>query len=43
MNIDGNLENITAKNTRGLDKDAREIQLIEEERLSTQKYLEIYT
>ncbi|KAJ6159385.1 hypothetical protein N7497_003922 [Penicillium chrysogenum] len=39
--IDEKLENIIAKNTRGTNTDAREIQLIEEERLSTQKCLEI--
>ena len=33
--IDEKLENIIAKNTRDSNTDAREIQLIEEERLST--------
>ncbi|KXG51328.1 uncharacterized protein PGRI_093400 [Penicillium griseofulvum] len=39
--IDEKLENIIAKNTRSTNTDAGEIQLMEEERLSTQKCLEI--
>ncbi|KAJ5757723.1 uncharacterized protein N7511_006417 [Penicillium nucicola] len=39
--IDEKLENIIAKNTRDSNTDAGEIQLMEEERLSTQKCLEI--
>ncbi|CAG8910134.1 unnamed protein product [Penicillium egyptiacum] len=39
--IDEKLENIIAKNTQDSSTDAREIQLMEEERLSTQKCLEI--
>ncbi|KAJ5686405.1 hypothetical protein N7536_009024, partial [Penicillium majusculum] len=41
--IDEKLKKIIAKNTRDSNTDTREIQLIEEERLSTQKCLEIYT